>query len=299
MVTILDFLKSNFSKDVYDVKPITGGERSKAFIFESTDKKYIFRENRHEIGFKKDNYAADNFGKNVPIPKILKIGPFENHYYAISEYCEGNSLNGSGDKFSKELVNNLLLTLDQIHSISIGNGGYGIADSEGKATYSSWEEWVLKDTTVVTKDDGNYFTWEEVTKIPFVKEEIINILFKEIEKLLLYIPKKRYLIHGDFATGNVMVKDNSVTGVIDWNEFGYGDFLYDVAWLDFWINGNDFAGAYKSHIEEMGMDMSDFEKRIRCHQLFIGLTALGIYAALNLKEVYLSTLDKVKCIITL
>lgn len=299
MDDIVDFLKINFDKDISEVKPISGGERSKAFLFESNGKKYIFRENKRDIGFKKDKYAYNNCGKIVPIPKIIKIGQFEDRYYAISDFCKGKSLEERETRFSNILIENLIITLDRIHSISIPDGGYGVIDINGKTTYKSWSDWVLKNNTPVTRNDGSFYSWEDIKNIAFVDKAIINKLFEEIKKMLPHISNNRYLIHGDFATGNVIIDGDEVTGVIDWNESGYGDFLYDVAWLDFWIKKTDFAKAYKIHSQNLGINIPDYEKRIKCHQLFIGLTALGIYAAIDLEKTYLSTLDRIKSIIDL
>lgn len=40
---------------------------------------------------------------------------------------------------------------------------------------------------------------------------------------------KNTLIHGDFHTNNILVKDNKVCGIIDWPRAGYGDPRFDMA----------------------------------------------------------------------
>ena len=45
---------------------------------------------------------------------------------------------------------------------------------------------------------------------------------------------KPYLLHGDYGFDNVLVDQGKISGVLDWANAKYGDFLYDVAWLDFW-----------------------------------------------------------------
>jgi len=285
MDKILDFLKKNFNEDILELKAIDEGERSKAFLFISRDKKYVFRINSHEMGFLKDQYAYKNFGEKVAIPEIIKIGKYKRRFFAISEYCEGITLSNNDLDFSNDLVESLIKTLNRIHSIKNSNK-YGVADVGGNTEYKSWREWVLKDTASVTKNDGTFYTWDEIKKISFVDKSLIDNLIQSIDSLSLLVPNISSLIHGDFATGNVMIKNNQVTGVIDWNEFGYGDFLYDVAWLDFWIPKLNFVGKYLEYSQSKGKNIPDYFKRIKCHQAFIGLTALGLYATIGLKDTY-------------
>jgi aminoglycoside phosphotransferase (APT) family kinase protein len=42
-------------------------------------------------------------------------------------------------------------------------------------------------------------------------------------------PEKLFLCHGDFHSGNILVEDGRVTGVIDWGNFAIGHAEYDVA----------------------------------------------------------------------
>lgn len=286
MNNIINFLKRNFNDQIIGLTPIEGGERSKAFYFMSNDKKYVFRKNSSDVGFLKDKYAFENFRGTVPIPKIIKIGVFENFYYAISEFYEGVSLSNKDLFISDKLINNLFKTLDSIHSIKKTNYSFGLADINGVAKYKSWNDWVLKKNTLVTKKDGKFYTWNDIKNINFVDKTIIDKLIKEIKELLPFVPNISHLIHGDFATGNVLVFGNQITGVIDWNEFGWGDFLYDIAWLDFWTSNIDIVDAYKAHLKDNKRVVLNYKERIRCHKLFICLTALGLYAAIGKKDIY-------------
>jgi hygromycin-B 4-O-kinase len=292
MYNILDFLKKNFNNQITELAPIEGGERSKAFYFMSKGNKYVFRKNRNDVGFLKDKYAFENFGGIVPIPKIIKIGVFEDSYYAISEFCEGVSLSNKGLFISDKLIKKLFQTLDNIHSIKKTNYSFGLANIKGVAKYKSWNDWVLKEHTLVTKKNGEFYTWNDIKNINFVDKTIIDKLIKKIKELLPFVPNICHLIHGDFATGNVLVSENQVTGVIDWNEFGYGDFLYDIAWLDFWTPNIDIADAYKAYLKDNKKIVLNYKERVQCHKLFICLTALGLYAAMGKKDIYKNILKK-------
>jgi hygromycin-B 4-O-kinase len=288
------FLKTNFSDSISHIGVINGGERSKAYVFLSSGIKYIFRINNHDDGFKKDEYAFEHFSEFVPIPKILKIDSFKDGYYSISEFCSGSPLTNDNRELSSTLIEDIFTVADKIHSVPISTKtGYGVADTNGNTNYHSWEEWILKANTVVTKDDGSFYSWNEVKKIPFVDEKIIIRLFAQIKDLAQFIPLEKQLIHCDFGPGNIMVSNNLVTGVIDWNEFGYGDFLFDIAWLDFWIDKTDFKEAYRAHFQSNNLTIPFYEERMMCHKLFIGLNTLGIYSTIGWEDGYNSTLDRI------
>ncbi len=298
MDEVLSYLQNNFNQDVTNLLAIGGGERSKAFVFESGGKKYIFRKNRQEVGFKKDLFAYENFGKQVKIPKIWKFDKLVDGFGAISEFCEGKPLLDEEAPLSKTTVDSLLETLEKIKRVKIPEGGYGVADIEGLAKYASWKEWVLRPDTVVTKEDGSFYTWEEVKRMEFANKALVEQIFAEIKRLLPYVESKRYLLHGDFGTGNILIEKEKVSGIIDWNEFGYGDFLYDLAYLYFWITKTDFTQEYEKYCKKNGLKLPDnYQERMRCHKLFAGLTALGIYAAIGWKEGYKKVENRLKEII--
>lgn len=299
MQTIADFIKSNFDDDINKPKPIVGGERSKAYIFESKNKKYIFRKNSHNIGFIKDKIAFESYNTLIPIPNVLKIGQYQKEFYAISDFCKGTTLKDDDELLSGKLIKDLVVTLEKIRTLPLLGKGWGVADTNGNAEFNSWNEWILKNRTVVTRDDGSFYTWNDIKNINFVDQKIIENIFSEIKKLLPYVPNERYLLHGDFGPGNVIIDNDKVTGIIDWNEFGYGDFLYDVAWLGFWTKKSNFVKKYKNFMDEKANTLPFYEERIKCHQLFIGLTALGIYSAIDLENAYTSVLNRIKCIINL
>ena len=46
--------------------------------------------------------------------------------------------------------------------------------------------------------------------------------------------EERHLIHSDLLNFNVLVADGRISAVIDWGCGMYGDFLYDLAWFEFW-----------------------------------------------------------------
>ncbi len=59
----------------------------------------------------------------------------------------------------------------------------------------------------------------------------------------------------------------------------YGDFLYDLAWFEFWApwypawHGIDFRHEAARHYASIGLDVPRFEEQLTCCQIHIGLAA--------------------------
>ncbi len=91
--------------------------------------------------------------------------------------------------------------------------------------------------------------------------------------------RERHLIHSDLLNYNVLVADGRISAVIDWGCAMYGDFLYDLAWFEFWApwyaawRGIDFRREAARHYASIGLDVPRFEERLTGCQIHIGLAA--------------------------
>ena len=85
--------------------------------------------------------------------------------------------------------------------------------------------------------------------------------------------------------------------MIDWGCAKYGDFLYDVAMFDFWqfwypsMNGIDYKMEAKHFFEKQGISVPNFEERIQCYQLHIGLDSMA-YCAFRKNWKYLKLVSE-------
>jgi hygromycin-B 4-O-kinase len=72
--------------------------------------------------------------------------------------------------------------------------------------------------------------------------------------------------------------------VLDWGCAKYGDYLYELAWFTFWgdyhecLKDIDFKSiAHRSFVKN-SLDVENFEKRLRCYEIHIGLDSLAYTA---------------------
>ena len=105
-----------------------------------------------------------------------------------------------------------------------------------------------------------------------------------MEDLVEGCPNERYLIHSDLLYFNVLVSSDRVTAVLDWGSSLYGDFLWDLAWLTLWQPwytawaAIDIRAMAQEHFAQIGLDVPDFEQRMRCYELAIGLDGITYQA---------------------
>jgi aminoglycoside phosphotransferase (APT) family kinase protein len=96
----------------------------------------------------------------------------------------------------------------------------------------------------------------------------------------LFAGRPVVLAHGDFAPVNVLIEDNEITGLLDFESVRSADPLFDVAW---WAWSVSFAGAaalaagWRPFLEGAGIDPAepDLDRRVRALQILRMLELLA------------------------
>ena len=284
------FLKNTQEETPRNLTFIDGGEASQAFSFENSTGNFVIRINASSNGFEKDKYAYNNFQNNsIPIPKIISVGLFNEQYqYAISEKSEGSVLKDVTDNEYKEILPELFKILTSIHKIDVSNtSGFGSWSVKESAEADTWKEYVLSVQEYAT---------DTLFNNSFLEKDVWDTYFSKIKELVSFCPEERYLLHGDYGSDNVVTNNGNITGVLDWADSKYGDFLFDIAWLNFWNpnrNPMSFFEDYYANEEPT----ENFTERVLCYQLLIGLGSLSFYAYSNQKEKYESSKKKLSSLI--
>jgi hygromycin-B 4-O-kinase len=288
---IQSFLDEKFSKNILNLMYIKGGESSQAFSFEQEDKEYILRVNRHDAkGFNKDKYAHEHFSsEGILIPEIIEIGQMSNgNHYAISEKAQGKTIAEYSAEETESQVPTMLNVLDEIHAIDVSKTtGYGYWNPDSTGDFNSWNETILAVAT------DPWRKWDELFANRSMEKDLYDILNAKLKELIEFCPEDKSLIHGDYGWENLLSDGKKVTGVIDWSESRYGDFIYDVAWMTFWPSPYNYGIAFDKHFEEKKVDIPNYKKRILCYQVYIALNSLGFYAYSNQKEKYQWAKDRI------
>jgi aminoglycoside phosphotransferase (APT) family kinase protein len=78
-----------------------------------------------------------------------------------------------------------------------------------------------------------------------------------------------------------------VTAVYDWGCSVFGDYLFDVAWFTFWapwmagVGALDMRELVRSHYRDVGLDVTNFDVRLKCYELQIGAEHLAYQTVMN------------------
>lgn len=104
-------------------------------------------------------------------------------------------------------------------------------------------------------------------------------------------------MHGDFGPHNLVSDGNVITGVLDWADMRLGDYLYDVAYLDYWTEDNFYAEAWCAYAAKQGRQEPDFDDRICCYKIVNVLNDLPVSAIQGDFESYGKTKERLRVIL--
>ncbi|HEY8741727.1 MAG TPA: aminoglycoside phosphotransferase family protein [Chloroflexota bacterium] len=267
---------------VTDLVALRGGEISQAFAFCAAGQDYIVRFNRSSAGFTHDQYAWQHYASPaLPIPRVLEIGQTGELHYCISERVPGTDLWSLPEAEHRRLLSLALDTLDDIHAIDVhGTTGYGEGGAPGVGRYPSWQQYLA-----ATVEHAMAVGEEEPERAFAVDGPLRLRAAEEVLRLAPACPEQRWLLHGDYGYDNVLTDGQRITGVIDWANAGYGDYLCDVSWLGFWPVGRDTTDELRQRYGSAA-EAANYDERITCYQCLIGLGALGFFARAGREQAY-------------
>ena len=278
---ITETLGQYFGKAISGLAPIGTGQIASAYSFAVGGREYIVRfvTGMMATSFDKDRFAFNRLPPaGVPVPPIIHIGIFNDFHFAISPKVPGVPLDALSDEENLRLAPGLMETLDLIHSVDISDTeGYGYFDGDGVGLYKGWREY-LPSVADEESDDEFYGKWYHMFDDTFLDRELFERVYERMSALLKYCPEERYLVHADYAFGNVLAHDGEITAVLDWANAMYGDFLFDVAFLDLGYPDFQYRARFRRFYEERSRATPHFEERVLCYKFYISLDSQKWYA---------------------
>jgi hygromycin-B 4-O-kinase len=278
------FLVDRFGRDVRNVTPLSGGEWSQAFAYRLGTRELVVRFSALEEAFRKDEVASRYASPSLPIPAIVEIGETSAEFYAISERRFGEVLETVDEAQMRALLPSIMATLDAIRLANItGTSGFGGWSPSGNAPHRTWRA-ALLDIAADPPEHVHHGWRQRLAESPAGDGPFLEA-FEQLESVAALLPDERHLIHSDLLNRNVLVDDDHITAVFDWGSSMYGDFLLDLAWLCFWapwtpaLHAIDFRGAALDHYAAIGLQVPQFDDRLRACQLWIGLDGQAYQAS--------------------
>ncbi len=95
----------------------------------------------------------------------------------------------------------------------------------------------------------------------------------------------------------MVIQGDKIVGVLDWIDSFYGDFVYDIASLDFWMPRPRLPEHFQQYYAEKGISVPAFAERLHCYQCYMALSALRFFAKFQNRDGYNWTRQRVLDII--
>ncbi len=288
----LALLREHFTAPIEGLSMVPGGQVAQIYAFSVNSDEYILRFAPHmganlEKELSIHRLLATSLGSSlVPIPPVLHVGRLGTLHFAISRRMQGTPLSELPPPESAATIPELLETLDAIHAVDVrATAGSGLFGDDGTGLFPSWRA-SLAAIHVEEPAADSSGKRRSVFETTFLERDLWDTIYARMIHLLDFCPEDRYLVHGDYGFDNVLAADGRITAVLDWVNAQYGDFLYDVAWLDFWPSGLDLRDLCAAHYAERGITPPNYAERILCYQCAIALNTLPFFAKRRNEDVY-------------
>jgi hygromycin-B 4-O-kinase len=287
---VLAFLEQQFSEPIINLEPLEGGQVARTFAFHSSEQDYILRFNSADhmpIGFAKEALLARTIASpQIPIPAVTQVGQWQNFYFAISHRVSGQMVTKLPVQEVVQLLPELMATLYGIHQVDVSQRkNFGIFNEQGVGLYPDWRSWLLQ--VMEEEEEWDYFgKWHHMFEDTFLERDLYEDLFERMVRLLDFCPVERYLVHGNYSLRNILAHEGKITGVVDWLDAQYGDFVYDIAGLDFWIPELGMREHYQRYYQEHDGAIPFYDERVLCYEYYTALSALRFFAKQGDEQAY-------------
>ncbi len=287
--TVQALLASFFDHPVTGVQAAEGGQIARAFTFAAGGQDYIVRFNtdRLDANFEKEEFVWRTYASPaVPIPPVVRVGRLGELHYCITRRVAGTRHDRLSPEERDRAVPAVMATLHAIHATDVSRqAGHGLFDGRGHGFSGSWRA-SLASVRDEERADGFFGRWHGLFESSFLERDVFDRVYMRMEALLAHCPEDRCLVHGGYGFGNLLVSGDRVTAVLDWIDAKYGDFLFDVAWLDYYDPERGYADRFRADYARRGIDVPRFDERVLCYQCYIALDGLRFFASAGNEDGY-------------
>lgn len=277
---ILSEIYEGFSADIIEVGH---GEFTKAFGFNFDGDDLIFKIADGVEQFQKELFAGTNFNSlDVPIPKILRIDSFTNgRFYCISKKCPGEVIDRLSDIDLKLIIPEFTNMSTHLWTSPIKRNGWGLWNRHGDGQFRSWVAFLESESENILSKPNNLDS-----------QKVYKYLHSKMIKYYPQLVDSRYLVHGDYGFNNIFSYKNKISGVIDWGDSMYGDFVYDISWIQLWSSQINHVSNFFKPTLFKNLNFVNFEERLKCYVYFSGMRILNYFDSRSDTKSYNWMLDK-------
>ena len=224
---------------------------------------------------------------DLPIPQVLEIGEANGSAFAISERVYGDILEELDADRMRRTLPSLFGVLDAMRGIDLSSTtGFGPQLPDGNGECATWRDYLLavgNDQPDPRRQPGARMA--RPTRLS-TRTWRARSTARSTSSPRWSGRARRSAISSTptCCTATSSSTGDRVSGVFDWGCALYGDFLYDLAWLTFWapwypgLGALDLRAEALAHYDDIGMEVENFDARLRCYEVHIGLAHLAYHA---------------------
>lgn len=223
--------------------------------------------------------------QRLPMPRIVSTGITENVHYCISERAPGKTLLSLLIQIIGDIIPQLAETFARLQQLNLDETtGYGWVNSRGNGDFGSWPSFLA--SFFAEEQTGFWSGWYRLFEEGILERDVFRTLYGRMMDYAQKAPPERYLVHGDFHLGNIISDGSRITGIVDWEMAAYGDFVFDLATMHLWTPQLQFPAQFRNYLADQGIQIPNFEERLRCGLLFKGLDGLRFFAKKRDRNAY-------------
>lgn len=276
--------------DCNNIVEINEGQIARTYMFESNSEEYYiqFNEKNMSQGTINEIIFLHDFKTNgIPLREMIGHGDYQNYRYIITRKAYGKAFERLSKVEFDDSIKNIMNLLYKISETNIDRfTGYGWLDEDGNGKFDSWQSHLLN---VYEEEPGCFYgEWFNLFDQTFLEKEKFEYYFNKMKEQFSCLLDIRKLIHSGYCGGNILIDNGKVSAILDWQDAKYGDPIYDLAYMTFWMNKEYANRCMLEYANAFNLDRSkhDFYARLKCYKYYIGLDCMRYSAKTNNKEFY-------------
>lgn len=275
----------NKSSDNVIIISLTGGTKSAVYLLQDDENKIVLKISTKQqdklLSFERNTIWWESTMlklmelKSIPAPILFKYDDsceICDSPYILMSYIEGKTFEECKKDLSENEINNIEYQIGQVCSSLCGiKGNDFYLPSKPENKYNNNFEFIL-DLFNMLLEDAN----RKNINIGILSYDEIIELIKKHEEILTNI-NNLCLVHSDIWDGNIIIKDGSISGIVDFADIYFCDEL-----MTFYFHTIK-SETSKKFLEGFGKDNLTFEEIIRI-SIYRLLVLLKMYVESNYKH---------------
>ena len=243
---ILQLCMNCFSDNPRLIERCAVGHGNYVYIVECAGVKYVIRCSLEPNAYEDTIYWLEQLAPiEIPVPKVIARGKFEQYEYLILNYFEGKDIGlvyaQLTDDDKKEIAKEIVVIQDKVAALTLENL------DQNWSWRTTVEDMLERSRERIVKN--GYFDAEKVDRL--------WELMKPLEDYFASVKPIAYL--DDVSTKNLLIHNGRISGIVDIDWMGIGDKLTYVAMTNMALLNMEYDTDYVEYILEE-MQLNDIEK---------------------------------------